>query len=211
MRSLWRILALQWLGGDGSEALTADSAILEGLPYGGNVRSRDDRADRVHLESSGDAVLRHQDGVSPWRVISVPAVSCAIDIAPPAQRTATKRRRVASPSAAKIGAELRNACRLSGTFRAGSLGRRGFAMFCICSSQPPLFMRNASSRRAGGTWSKPDSTTVRSVPPSTSVSSKTTRVVGSCECNHFIASQNFSSHGRSSTSQVHALRGCWST
>ncbi len=31
MRSLWRILALHWLGGDGSEALTGDSAILEGL------------------------------------------------------------------------------------------------------------------------------------------------------------------------------------
>ena len=31
MRSLWRILAMQWLGGDGSEALTGDSAILEGL------------------------------------------------------------------------------------------------------------------------------------------------------------------------------------
>jgi hypothetical protein len=31
MRSLWRILALQWLEGDGSEALTGDSAILEGL------------------------------------------------------------------------------------------------------------------------------------------------------------------------------------
>ena len=31
MRSLWRILALQWLGGDGSEALTGDSGILEGL------------------------------------------------------------------------------------------------------------------------------------------------------------------------------------
>jgi hypothetical protein len=31
MRSLWRILALQWLGGDGSEALTGDSAILEGV------------------------------------------------------------------------------------------------------------------------------------------------------------------------------------
>jgi hypothetical protein len=31
MRSLWRILALQWLGGNGSEALTRDSAILEGL------------------------------------------------------------------------------------------------------------------------------------------------------------------------------------
>ena len=31
MRSLWRILVLQWLGGDGSEALTGESAILEGL------------------------------------------------------------------------------------------------------------------------------------------------------------------------------------
>jgi hypothetical protein len=38
MRSLWRILALQWLGGDGSEALTGDSAILEGLLYGGERR-----------------------------------------------------------------------------------------------------------------------------------------------------------------------------
>ena len=70
MRSLWRILALEWLGGDGTEALTGDSTILEGLPYDGNVRCR---ADRVHLESSGDAVLRYQDGVStsPWRVMSV--------------------------------------------------------------------------------------------------------------------------------------------
>ncbi len=73
MRSLWRILALQWLGGGGSEALTEDSTILEGLPYGGNVRCRDDRADRVQLESSDDAVLRHQGGAStsPWRVVSV--------------------------------------------------------------------------------------------------------------------------------------------
>ena len=73
MRSLWRILALQWLGGDGSEALTGDSTILEGLPYDGKVRCPDNRADRVHLESSGDAVLRYQDGVStsPWRVMSV--------------------------------------------------------------------------------------------------------------------------------------------
>jgi len=38
MRSLWRILALQWLGGDGSEALTGDSAILEGLLDGGYAR-----------------------------------------------------------------------------------------------------------------------------------------------------------------------------
>ena len=73
MRSLWRILAVQWLRGDGSEALTEDSAILEGLPYGANVRCRDNRANRVHLELSGDAVLRRQDGVStpPWRVMSV--------------------------------------------------------------------------------------------------------------------------------------------
>jgi hypothetical protein len=38
MRSLWRILALQWLGGDGSEALTGDSAILEGFLYGGDAQ-----------------------------------------------------------------------------------------------------------------------------------------------------------------------------
>jgi hypothetical protein len=73
MRSLWRILALQWLGGDGSEALTGDSAILEGLPYGGNVRFRDDPADRVPLGLPGDAVLRYQAGISssPWRVMLV--------------------------------------------------------------------------------------------------------------------------------------------
>ena len=73
MRSLWRILALQWLRGDASEALTGDSAILEGLPYGGNVRCRDDPADRVQLGLSSDAVLRYQTGIStsPWRVMSV--------------------------------------------------------------------------------------------------------------------------------------------
>ena len=39
MRSLWRILALQWLGGDGSEALTGDSTILEGLLHREDERS----------------------------------------------------------------------------------------------------------------------------------------------------------------------------
>jgi hypothetical protein len=34
-------------------------------------------------------------------------------------------------------------------------------MFFICSVQPPSFMRKASSRRASGIWSKPDSVTVR--------------------------------------------------
>ena len=38
MRSLWRILALQWLGGDGSEALTGDSAVLEGLLHGAEAQ-----------------------------------------------------------------------------------------------------------------------------------------------------------------------------
>ena len=38
MRSLWRILALQWLRGRGSEALTADSPILEGLFLSGHTR-----------------------------------------------------------------------------------------------------------------------------------------------------------------------------
>ena len=31
MRSLWRVLALQWLGADGSKALTGESAILDGV------------------------------------------------------------------------------------------------------------------------------------------------------------------------------------
>jgi hypothetical protein len=31
MRSLWRILALQWLGGNGSEGLVGHSTVLESL------------------------------------------------------------------------------------------------------------------------------------------------------------------------------------
>ncbi|SIT39356.1 hypothetical protein BN2475_190204 [Paraburkholderia ribeironis] len=46
--------------------------------------------------------------VTDCRVISVPAVNCAIDIALPAHNTAIKRRRVSSPSAAKTGAALRS-------------------------------------------------------------------------------------------------------
>ena len=34
MRSLWRMLALQWLGGEGSEALTDDSAVFDILMVG---------------------------------------------------------------------------------------------------------------------------------------------------------------------------------
>jgi hypothetical protein len=39
MRSLWRILALQWLGGEGSEALTGDSTVLESLMSGEHARA----------------------------------------------------------------------------------------------------------------------------------------------------------------------------
>jgi hypothetical protein len=34
MRSLWRLMALRWLGGEGSEALAGDSALIDFLPSG---------------------------------------------------------------------------------------------------------------------------------------------------------------------------------
>jgi hypothetical protein len=34
MRSLWRMIALRWLGGQGSDALTDDSAVLDLLTIG---------------------------------------------------------------------------------------------------------------------------------------------------------------------------------
>lgn len=34
MRSLWRILAMQWLGGNGSEGLAEESTVLESLISG---------------------------------------------------------------------------------------------------------------------------------------------------------------------------------
>jgi hypothetical protein len=39
MRSLWRMLALQWLGGEGSEALTGDSTVLDMLLFGEHARA----------------------------------------------------------------------------------------------------------------------------------------------------------------------------
>jgi hypothetical protein len=39
MRSLWRMIALRWLGGHGSEALTDDSALLDLLIMGENARA----------------------------------------------------------------------------------------------------------------------------------------------------------------------------
>jgi hypothetical protein len=39
MRSLWRMLALQWLGGDGSEALSGDATVLDTLLFGEHGRA----------------------------------------------------------------------------------------------------------------------------------------------------------------------------
>jgi hypothetical protein len=39
MRSLWRKLALRWLGGRGSEALTGDSALFDMLTRGQHLRT----------------------------------------------------------------------------------------------------------------------------------------------------------------------------
>ena len=62
MRSLWRILALQWLKGDGSEALTGDSAILEGLledtrPMGAFDVRREPQVSRHAMMVTGAALL----------------------------------------------------------------------------------------------------------------------------------------------------------
>lgn len=62
MRSMWRILALQWLGGDGSEALTGDSAILEGLledarPMGAFDVRREPQVSRHAMIVTGPAPL----------------------------------------------------------------------------------------------------------------------------------------------------------
>jgi hypothetical protein len=38
MRSLWRILALQWLGGEGSDALTGETIVRDMLLFGEHTR-----------------------------------------------------------------------------------------------------------------------------------------------------------------------------
>jgi len=67
MRSLWRILALRWLGGDGSEALTGDAAILEGLLRGGDERPDDiiRRAPRAAGFSPSDDAVGSRAAIRP--------------------------------------------------------------------------------------------------------------------------------------------------
>lgn len=61
MRSLWRMIALRWLGGQGSEALTDDSGLLDLLMVG-------DRAPLIGIEVSRRSGVSHH-------VINSPQVS----------------------------------------------------------------------------------------------------------------------------------------
>ena len=58
MRSLWRMIASRWLGGQGSEALTGDSALLELLMIGESAHA------------SLAVKVRRQSGVSHQAMIS---------------------------------------------------------------------------------------------------------------------------------------------
>jgi hypothetical protein len=64
MRSLWRCMAVQWLGGQGSEVLTGDSALLDLLPTAQAVavfrvtRDRQSRAGAVAAPSVPSAAER---------------------------------------------------------------------------------------------------------------------------------------------------------
>lgn len=60
MRSLWRVLALQWLGGAGSEALEGESTVLElmfgepagAMPQGFDVRREPGVSHRAMMSPS---------------------------------------------------------------------------------------------------------------------------------------------------------------
>lgn len=52
MRSLWRMIALRWLGGQGSGALTDDSALLDLLTIG-------ERAPPIGFEVSRQSGVSH--------------------------------------------------------------------------------------------------------------------------------------------------------
>ncbi len=66
MRSLWRILAFQWLGGEGSEALTGHSTVLESLMFGEHARA-------MHAFN-----VRRAPGVSHHAMMS-PGAECGSD------------------------------------------------------------------------------------------------------------------------------------
>lgn len=61
MRSLWRMIASRWLGGQGSEALTGDSALLDLLMTGEQARSAAGFQVRRQSEVSRHAMMSRQD------------------------------------------------------------------------------------------------------------------------------------------------------
>jgi hypothetical protein len=66
MRSLWRFMASQWLGGEGSEALSGDSALIDLLlpaptaPSFRVVRSSQARAFAISTSPASDAAEREK-------------------------------------------------------------------------------------------------------------------------------------------------------
>ena len=80
MRSLWRMIALRWLGGQGSEALTGDTALLDLLTIG-------ERAPAI-----GFAVSR-RSGVSHHAMISQQVSDQAIREPVPVEKSAGGRSR----------------------------------------------------------------------------------------------------------------------
>src|SRR5579871_5580304 len=85
-----------------------------------------------------------------------------------------------------FGAQLANDCKPRGIPECGE-DRKGIHLetyFCrskACSCQPMSLALKACARRSAGIWSKPDSAITTTVPPSTSVRSKVTSVIGSEE------------------------------
>jgi hypothetical protein len=61
VRSLWRMIASRWLGGQGSEALTADSALLDLLMLGERAGTRPGFEVRRQSEVSHRAMMSPQD------------------------------------------------------------------------------------------------------------------------------------------------------
>ena len=67
MRSLWRVLALQWLG-EGSDALAGDSTVLEAMLFGEHARA-------MHAFD-----VQREHGVS-HQALTLPATERRVEIA----------------------------------------------------------------------------------------------------------------------------------
>lgn len=61
MRSLWRMIASRWLGGEGSDALTGDSTLRDLLTIAEPARTRPAFEVRRQSEVSHNAMMSRQD------------------------------------------------------------------------------------------------------------------------------------------------------